>query len=132
MRGSHMVGDAVDPSPQGAAGIVVQKAPPQLKMDVLDQVPPLVGIGFVGPGEPREWRSVAFRRLPIQGILLRRPGCDVLSSSHIQGSRCEQMFLTPHRKRRNRVCDTEGAIVTGDGSPSSRQTGGCADNTEGQ
>lgn len=36
---------------------VTFQAAPQMKMDLLEQVAPLVEIGFVGAGEPRQRRT---------------------------------------------------------------------------
>ncbi len=51
---ADVVSDAVDPGPQGAAGIVALKAPPQLKMNVLPQVAAPFRVGFVGARKPFE------------------------------------------------------------------------------
>jgi hypothetical protein len=49
-----VVGNAVDPRPEGTAAIVPQKTPPQLEMNVLAQVAALFRVSFVGPREPVE------------------------------------------------------------------------------
>ena len=76
VRGGRVVGHAVDPRPQGAPSLVVVEAAPDREVDVLDQVPLLVGIGLVGPGQPLE-------RLPepIDGFLIV-----VVLGGHIPGS----------------------------------------------
>src|ERR1700722_14621411 len=89
-----MVGNAIDPGPQRTAGIVPLETPPQLKMDALAEVAALFRVSLVGAGKPFEGRSVLFRRVPVQVILARRAGRNRLSSSHTQGSRSEQKFLT--------------------------------------
>lgn len=77
-----MMSDAVDPRPQGAAAIVLLKAPPHLKMNILGEVAPLFQISFVGPREPFECGSELFHGLPVEVILARLPSQDGLSTSH--------------------------------------------------
>jgi hypothetical protein len=48
VRGCHVVGNAVDPRPEGTAAIVRLKTPPQLEMNVLAQVAALFRVSFVG------------------------------------------------------------------------------------
>ena len=48
------MGNAIDPGPQGTAGIVPLETPPQLKMNVLAQVAALFRIRFVGARKPFE------------------------------------------------------------------------------
>jgi len=76
VRRRHMVGNAVDPCPQGAAAIVPLKTPPQLEVNILAQVAAFVRIRFVGPREPFERRSEAIRRIGVQRILIRVPRRD--------------------------------------------------------
>jgi hypothetical protein len=49
-----MMSDAVDPRPQRAAAIVLLETPPQLKINILAQVPALFRVSFVSPREPFE------------------------------------------------------------------------------
>ena len=48
------MGNAVDPGPQGTAGIIPLKTPPQLEMNVLAQIAALFRVSFVGAREPFE------------------------------------------------------------------------------
>jgi hypothetical protein len=89
-----MVGNAVDPRPEGTAAIVPLKTPPQLEMNILAEVAALFQVSFIGPREPVERRSELIQRVPIEGILIRLSGRDGLFSSHTQGSRWNRKFLT--------------------------------------
>ena len=60
-----MMGNAVNPRPQGAAAIVSLKTPPQLEVNILAQIAALLRISFVGPREPFERRSELIHRIAI-------------------------------------------------------------------
>jgi len=83
VRSGNMVGNAIDPGPSGTAGIEPLETPPQLKMDLLDQVTALFGVNLVCAREPFERRTVLVRRVPVQVILARLAGRDRFTSSHI-------------------------------------------------
>ena len=89
-----MVGNAVDPSPQRTAGIVPQETPPQLKMDILAQVTTSLRIGFVSTRKPFERGTVFPHCIPVQILAAFRTRRNGLRSSHTQGSRSKQRFLT--------------------------------------
>ena len=82
VRRGDMVGNAVDPGPRGTAGIEALKTPPQLKMNLLDQVAALFRVDLVRPREPFERGTVFVRRVPVQVILARLSVQDGLDSSH--------------------------------------------------
>ena len=63
-------------------------------MNLLDQVATLFRVSLVRSREPFERGTVFVRRVPVQVILARLSVQDGLSSSHTQGSRSEQKFLT--------------------------------------
>jgi hypothetical protein len=46
------VSDAIDPRPHGTAAIETGEAAPQRDVDLLEEVPPLVGIPFVSASQP--------------------------------------------------------------------------------
>lgn len=71
VRSRYVMGDAVNPRPQGATAIEALKAPPQLKMNVLGKIAALFRIGFVSSSEAIEGGSESIYRLPVQGILIR-------------------------------------------------------------
>jgi hypothetical protein len=48
------VGNAIDPGAKRASGVVEGEAAPHRKVDFLQQVAALLGIGFIGFGEPVE------------------------------------------------------------------------------
>src|SRR5665213_1681425 len=69
-------------------------------MDILAQVTALLRIRLVGARKPFERRTVFFHCIPVQVLVTRRPGRNGLKSSHTQGSRSKQGFLT-NLKRKN-------------------------------
>ena len=79
-----MVGNAVDPRPQGTAGIVPLKAPPHLKMNVLAQVAAFFRVAFVGAYQPFERRAELLHCLAIQLVLTRSFRRYGLRTSHIR------------------------------------------------
>ena len=48
----HIVRNAVDPRAQRAAAVKLREAAPEVQVDLLEQVAPCLGIGFVCPREP--------------------------------------------------------------------------------
>ena len=64
-----MVGDAINPCPRGATGIVLLETPPQLEVNVLAQVASLLRIGFVGSGEPFKRRAELVGGVRVEVIL---------------------------------------------------------------
>jgi hypothetical protein len=93
-----MMRNTIDPGPHRAAAIVELKTPPQLQMNVLAQVTAFLRISLVGRREPLESRAEFLRRVVVQLVLARSPCGNRLISSHTQGSRSEQKFLTPGRE----------------------------------
>jgi hypothetical protein len=93
-----MVSNAVDPRPQGTAGIVLLKAPPQLKKNVLAQVAAFLRVGLVGTHEPFKWGTELLHRLPVQFVLMRASGRYEFHFSHVKDSRWDGNFLTGLRQ----------------------------------
>jgi hypothetical protein len=52
MRGGNVVRNAINPSAERASGIEPRKAPPQLKMNLLNEITALLRIGFISMREP--------------------------------------------------------------------------------
>ncbi len=59
VRCCHVMGHAIDPSPQATAPIERTKTAPQFNLDVLQQIAPPFGIGLVAFCEPSESRPVS-------------------------------------------------------------------------
>lgn len=77
------MGDAIDPRPQGAAPIERRQTPPNREVDVLEQIPAFVGIGFVSVREPLDRGAKRVENLMIEDLAsgTARGG---LGSRHIQ------------------------------------------------
>jgi hypothetical protein len=54
VRSGNVVGHPIDPGPRGTAGIEAQETPPQLKMNLLEQVATLFRVSLVRAREPLE------------------------------------------------------------------------------
>ena len=76
MAVGNMVGDAIDPSARGTAGIEPPETSPQLKMHLLDQVAALFRVSLVRAGEPFKRRPILVHRIPVQVILAHLAGRD--------------------------------------------------------
>jgi len=81
--GGGVVGDAIDPRPQGAAPIERRQTPPNREVDVLEQIPEFVGIGFVSVREPLDRGAKRVENLMIED-LASGPARGGLGSRHIQ------------------------------------------------
>src|ERR1700682_5351866 len=77
-----MVGNAIDPRPRRTTRIEPLKTPPQLKMDLLDQVATLFRVNLVRPREPFERGIVSVRRAPVQ-VILARPSVQGIGNAHL-------------------------------------------------
>lgn len=80
VRRGDMVRHAIDPRSQRTAGIERPKAPPQLKMNFLEQVAPFFRIHLVSAREPFERAAQLIRRVFVQVVLARLADQDELSS----------------------------------------------------
>jgi hypothetical protein len=94
MRRGDMMSNAIDPGAQGTTRIEPVEAPPQLKMNFLDEVASLFRIHLVSARQPIERGAELVRRFLVPFILARGVGQNRLGSSHIQGSRRKRNFLT--------------------------------------
>jgi hypothetical protein len=59
----------VDPGAEGAAGVVLGEAAPELEVDVLGEVAAFFGIGFVGAGEALEGGAEFVGGLAVEVVL---------------------------------------------------------------
>lgn len=77
--------NAIDPGSQGAAPVETFEAAPQGEVNFLEQVAPILGIGFVSPREPLERGTERGGGLAVKVLL---------TLLHIQGSHRRPDFLT--------------------------------------
>ena len=82
-----MMSNSIDPGSRGTAGIVARETPPQLKMNILNQVAPPFRVGFIGPGDSFDCPAVANDRLAVEIVLAPLSGRNGIDSFHTQGSR---------------------------------------------
>ena len=90
-----MMGNSIDPRPQRATAIVTPKTPPQLEMNLLRQIPPLLRIRFVSPCQPFERRPELPGGVAIQRILICVSWCYGCLSAHTKIVAGAGGFLQP-------------------------------------
>jgi len=83
MRGRDVVSHAIDPGAQGTASVETLEAPPQLKVNLLEQVATFFRVSFVGARETIERTRELFRSVAVHIVLARVSGGDGFSPFHI-------------------------------------------------
>src|SRR4051812_20304655 len=89
VRRRNVVGNAIHPRPQRAIAGESLQAAPDGEMNVLEQIEPLVAIGFIRSRQPLQRRAVSASRFLVQNILRHQP-----QFPSERGSRRREAFLT--------------------------------------